>query len=374
MTSFSLTRLFAYMYKESLQAMRDPSTLMIAVILPAIMIFLFAYGVSLDTNTVKIGLVLQDSSQKAKSLAYAFSHTRFFDVKMDFDKKKLTQDLVAGKIRGIVIIPQDFSEKLERNENSPIQVIADGSEPNTASFVQNYAEGVVGNWHSSLQNEQGATPIATIQMQPRVWFNPELKSRNVLLPGSMAIIMALIGILLTALVVAREWDRGTMEAIMATPIHISELVIGKLTPYFVLGMGSMTLCFALTVLVFQVPFNGSYWLLALSTALFLLAGLSQGLLISTLAKNQFVASQIAILAAFLPAFMLSGFLYEIDSMPTAIRWVTYLLPARYFVTLIQTSFLAGVIWHLFIPNLLIMLGFSILLLYVVTKKSKKSIS
>ncbi len=241
MTPFSPTRLFAYMYKESLQAIRDPSTLMIAVILPAIMVFLFAFGVSLDTNTVKIGLVLEDSSEKAKNLAYAFSHTRFFDVELSFDRKKPTQDLVAGKIRGLVIIPQDFSDKLERNENSPIQVIADGSETNTASFVQNYAEGVVGNWLLSLQNEQSVTPVASIQMQPRVWFNPELKSRNVLLPGSMAIIMALIGILLTALVVAREWDRGTMEAIMATPIHISELIIGKLAPYFVLGMGSMTL-------------------------------------------------------------------------------------------------------------------------------------
>jgi ABC-2 type transport system permease protein len=373
MSRFSSKRLFAFMYKETLQAYRDPSTLIIAVILPAIMIFLFAYGVSLDTNTVKIGLVLEDTSQKAQSLAHAFENTRFFNVKVRFDRKELTQELVEGIIRGIVIIPQDFSDKIERNLPSPIQVIADGSETNTASFVQNYADGVVATWRLRLQQEQGAMQSSSILTQPRVWFNPELKSRNVLLPGSIAIVMALIGILLTALVVAREWERGTMEAIMATPIHIVELIIGKMTPYFFLGMGSMILCVALSILIFDVPFNGSFLILALGTALFLLAGLAQGLLISTLAKNQFVASQIAMMAAFLPSFMLSGFLYEIESMPASIRWVTYLLPAKYFVTIIQTSFLAGVVWSLFIFNMLAMLSIAIVLLFFVTKKSKKAL-
>jgi ABC-2 type transport system permease protein len=373
MTRFSFKRLFAFMYKETLQAIRDPSTLIIAGILPAIMIFLFAYGVSLDTNTVKIGLVLEDTSENAQSLAYAFEKTRFFNVKMRYNRNELTQDLVTGKIRGLIIIPQDFSEKIGRNEPSPIQVIADGSETNTASFVQNYAEGVVATWRLGLQQEQTSNDVSSILSQPRVWFNPELKSRNVLLPGSIGIIMALIGILLTALVVAREWERGTMEAIMATPIHIFELIIGKLTPYFFLGMGSMMLCVALAVLVFGVPFNGSFIMLTIATALFLLAGLSQGLLISTLAKNQFVASQIAMMAAFLPSFMLSGFLYEIESMPASIRWVTYLLPAKYFVTIIQSSFLAGVVWPLFIMNMLGMLIIAIVLLFFVNKKSKKAL-
>ncbi|MGD9591313.1 MAG: ABC transporter permease, partial [Candidatus Berkiella sp.] len=192
-------------------------------------------------------------------------------------------------------------------------------------------------------------------------------------PGSIAIIMALIGTLLTALVVAREWERGTMEAMLSTPIHISELIIGKVTPYFMLGMCSMILCVGISVFIFNVPFVGSILLLAFATGIFLLAGLSQGLLISTLSKNQFVASQAAINAAFLPAYMLSGFLYEIQSMPGPIRAVTYLLPARYFVSIIQTSFLAGVIWSEILPNLLAMLAIAGFFLFLVTKKSKKSL-
>jgi ABC-2 type transport system permease protein len=185
--------------------------------------------------------------------------------------------------------------------------------------------------------------------------------------------MALIGTLLTALVVAREWERGTMEAILATPIRIDELLLGKLLPYFILGMGSMTICIFLTVLGFQVPFHGSLWVMALATGLFLVAALSQGLLISTLAKNQFIASQAAINAAFLPAYMLSGFLYEIDSMPLPIRMITHLLPARYFVSIIKTNFLAGVIWSDILPNLLAMLLIGIVLLGLVAKKTKRQL-
>lgn len=365
-------RLYAFIYKESLQALRDPSTLMVAVILPALMMFLFAFGVSLDADNIRIGVILEDTSPQARSLAKAFENTKYFHVTADTNRHKLTEELAAGKIRGIVIIPQDFSAKLLKNEISPIQVIADGSETNTATFVQNYANGVVANWQASiLQQSENAIPI--ILPQTRVWFNPELRSRNVILPGSIAIIMALIGTLLTALVVAREWERGSMEAILSTPIHISELIIGKVTPYFLLGMGSMFLCVTISVFAFKVPFEGSILLLSLSTGIFLLAGLSQGLLISTLSKNQFVASQAAINAAFLPAYMLSGFLYEIQSMPTVIKAITYLLPARYFVSIIQTSFLAGVIWSEILPNMLAMLIIAGFFLYLVTKKSKKSL-
>lgn len=368
----SLTRLAAFTYKEFLQAIRDPSTLIIAVILPAIMMFLFAYGVSLDTNNIRIGLVLEDTSAQAISLAKAFESTPYFNVKTDTHRQALTDELVAGKLRGMVVIPQDFSAKLLRNEASPVQVIADGSETNTANFVQNYANGVVQTWALN-ELAQIDVKIPAIKVEQRVWFNPELKSRNVILPGSMAIIMALIGTLLTALVVAREWERGSMEAILSTPIHISELIIGKVAPYFMLGMISMILCVTICVFIFKVPFEGSIFILSLSTGIFLIAGLSQGLLISTLSKNQFVASQAAINAAFLPAYMLSGFLYEIQSMPAPIKAITYLLPARYFVSIIQTSFLAGVVWSELLPNMFAMLLIASFFLYIVTKKSKKSL-
>ncbi len=366
------TRLTAFIYKEFLQAVRDPSTLMIAVILPGMMLFLFAFGVSLDLNHIRIGVVLEDTSSLARSLAKAFESTTYFHVVGDTHRHQLTQALVAGKIRGLVVIPREFSTKLLSDEISPIQVIADGTETNTASFIQNYANGVVENWQQSLV-EQSDRNVPIIISQPRVWFNPELKSRHVILPGSIAIIMALIGTLLTALVVAREWERGSMEAILSTPIQISELIIGKVTPYFILGMGSMILCVFICVFIFDVPFRGSILLLSLSTGLFLLAGLSQGLLISTLSKNQFVASQAAINAAFLPAYMLSGFLYEIESMPLLVKAVTYLLPARYFVSIIQTSFLAGVIWSEILPNMFAMFVIASVFLFFVARKSKKSL-
>lgn len=373
MINFSMKRLFALVYKESLQVIRDPSTLMIAVILPLIMIFLFAFGVSLDLKHIRIGLVLEDTSPEARSLAAAFQHTRYFSVTTETSRPKLSEELVAAKIRGIVVIPQDFTQNLNQGKLAPIQVIADGSETNTASFVQNYAEGVVALWWLSWQQEQGLAKLPAIISQARIWFNAELKSRDVILPGSLAIIMALIGTLLTALVVAREWERGTMEAILSTPVRISEFIIGKMIPYFLLAMSSMLFCVAIAVFIFDVPFEGSIFVLMLATAIFLLAALSQGLLISIISKNQFVASQAAINAAFLPAYMLSGFLYEIQTMPLPIRMLTYLFPPRYFVSIIQTSFLAGEVWPLILPDMLAMLGLGSIFLFFVIKKSRKSL-
>lgn len=373
MSDFSFRRLFAFMTKEFIQVVRDPSSIVIAVLLPLIMIFLFAYGVSLDTNMIRIGLLSEDTSTTANSLQAAFANTRYFSVTFSNNRAQLEQDLAADHIRGMVVIPQDFTAKILRGQLSSIQVIADGSETNTANFVQNYAEGVVSDWWQSYRKTHDTAVLPSIVSQPRVWFNPELKSRNVILPGSIAIIMALIGTLLTALVVAREWERGSMEAILATPIHINEFLIGKITPYFFLGMGSMLLCVSLAIFAFGVPFVGSIIILLSASALFLIAGLSQGLLISILSKNQFIASQTAINAAFLPAYMLSGFLYEIQTMPLPIRMITYLFPPRYFVSIIQTTFLTGVVWEIFIPDMLAMLAISCVFIYFVIKKSKKSL-
>lgn len=373
MNALARHRLLAFMIKETIQAYRDPSTFLIAIVLPLMMIFLFAYGVSLDTNTIKVGLVLEDNSPESQSLAHAFMNTRYFKVTVGLDRKEIEQKVNDSKLRGFIVIPEDFSEKLGNNQISPIQVIADGSETNTASFVQNYAQGVVANWWQNWQREQGMSVVTPIDSQTRVWFNPELKSRNVILPGSIAIIMALIGTLLTALVVAREWERGTMEAVLASPIKMSELIIGKMLPYYFLGMSSMILCVLMAVIFFDVPFVGSVWVMLLGASLFLLAGLSQGLLISIIAKNQFVASQAAINIAFLPAYMLSGFLYEIQAMPLPLRAITYLFPPRYFVSVIQTNFLAGVVWSRLLPDLIAMLIIGMFFLWLVSRKCKKSL-
>jgi ABC-2 type transport system permease protein len=354
MNHFSFPRFWAYFKKEGLQIMRDPSTFLIAFILPIIMMFIFGYGVSLDADKVPLGLLLEDTSPTARSLENAFLGTTYFDVKTSYNRSAIEDDLTGGHVRGIVVIPQDFSKNFLKGVETPIQVLLDGSEPNTARFVLNYAEGVVIKWVDQQIIEGRSLPAPPLRPEPRIWFNDALESRYVLLPGSIAIIMTLIGTLLTALVVAREWERGTMEAVMATPLRISEMLLAKLVPYFLLGLCAMILCVFLTVVLFQVPFRGSYFILFISTSIFLLAALGIGLLISSTTRNQFVASQIAIIIGFLPAFTLSGFIFEISSMPWIIQMMTYVFPPRYFVTILQSSFLSGTTWALVLPSLFVM--------------------
>jgi len=368
-----LRRLRALIYKESLQIIRDPSAILIAVVLPLVLLFIFGYGVNLDSNRVKIGLVLEDRSPDVMSLAEAFSNSRFLAVSIGRDRREFEDDLVAGRLRGIVVVPQNFTTEAALGaESAQLQVIADGSEPNIASFVQNYARGVVQIWLGYEANDRGVAGLEpAIVTVPRFWYNPELKSRNFLVPGSIAIVMTLIGALLTALVIAREWERGTMEALMATPISIVEILLGKLIPYFILGMGSMILCVAVATLFYDVPLRGSLAALAAASAVFLLAGLGQGLLISSVARDQFVASQIALMSAFLPAFMLSGFIFEISAMPAPIRALTYLFAARYFVTSLQTLFLAGTVWPLLLSSMAAMALIGLVFFSITALKTRK---
>lgn len=367
---FDLRRLWALVRKESLQAIRDPSTILIAFVLPVVMLFLFAYAVSLDIRKVPIGVVLESDSPAAQSLAAAFASTRYFVVTPARDRREVAEAVVGGRLRGYVVIPQDFEQRLASGARAPlVQIITDGSQPNTANFVANYAQGVIGLWQSSR------SPVTTgaLSLEPRFWFNPEIESRRFLVPGAIAIVMTMIGTLLTAMVVAREWERGTMEAIMSTPASVVEILVGKLLPYFALGLGATIVATLLAIFVFGVPLRGSWLaLLSLSSA-FLVPALGQGLLISAVARNQFIAAQIALFSGFLPAFLLSGFLFEIDSMPLPIRALTYVVPARYFVSSLQTVFLAGDVWTLFLPNMLAMLAIGIAFFAVTRAKTRKTL-
>ncbi|ACP22854.1 putative inner membrane protein (plasmid) [Sinorhizobium fredii NGR234] len=341
------TRRFAALVrKESYQVVRDPSSILIAFVLPLILLFLFGYGVSLDTTQTRIGLVVEEATPLTRDLAASFQASRYFAVVNGHDRREFEDDLVLGRVRGIVAIPAGFAADHAAGRHPVVQVIVDGSDPNTANFVQNYVQGTVGNWERQLASEGLAQPPA-IASEQRFWFNPELTSRNFLVPGSIAIVMTLVGTLLTSLVVAREWERGTMEAMMATPVSAAELLAGKLLPYFILGLSSMTLCVLLAVFLFGVPFRGSVVALYALSAVFLMPALGQGLVISAVTKNQFLASQLALITAFLPAFLLSGFLFEINSMPTVIQWITFIVPARYLIPSLQTVFLAGDIWPMF---------------------------
>ena len=365
-------RFKALVVKETIQVFRDPSSILIAFVLPLILLFLFGFGVSLDANKIKIGLVLEDTSPDAQSLAVAFTNSRFFDTRIARDRRAFEDDLVAGDIRGIVVLPMDFSARLSRRDTpAPVQVIADGTQPNTASFVQNYARGVWENWQRQRALDRGESETQVVTLDPRYWFNAELLSRNFLVPGSVAIIMTLIGTLLTALVIAREWERGTMEAMLATPIGRAELLAGKIVPYFALGMASMLVCTLVAVVLFGVPLRGSLPALMAVSAVFLCPALGQGFLISAATKNQFVASQLALFSGFLPAMLLSGFVFEISSMPSVVQAITLILPARYFVASLQTFFLAGDIWPLLLPGIAVMLAIGALFFGLAVRSTHK---
>jgi ABC-2 type transport system permease protein len=264
---------------------------------------------------------------------------------------EMEQALTEGRVRGFVVVPVDFTKKLLRpNDTAPLLVVADGSEPNTASFVQNYVSGAWSVWMQQRAAERGETPPASISIEPSFWFNPSAESRNYLIPGSISIIMAVIGALLTSLVVAREWERGTMEALLASPVTRAELLLSKLLPYYALGIISLFFCVGVAVFIMHVPFRGSLLALWGIGSLFLASSLGLGLIMSTLLRNQFDAAQAALNLAFMPAMFLSGFLFEIRSMPAVLQGITYLMPARYFVTAMQTLFQAGNVWPIVLSS------------------------
>jgi ABC-2 type transport system permease protein len=372
---FSIRRLWALIRKEAIQIITDPSSILIAFILPVILLFIFGFAVSLDTTRLRVGVVLEERTPESENLLHSLWNSRYLDVTVSFDRKQLEQEMVAGRLRGLLIVPLDFSRRLHSaNGSAPLQIIADGSEPNTANFVQNYLQAVVSLWLQQRGFETGTTASNVIDLETRNWFNPSLESKNYLVPGSIAIVMTMIGTLLTALVVAREWERGTMEAMMATPVSIQELVLGKLIPYFLLGLGSMLFCTLVAVFIFRTPLRGSILSLFLVTSLFLAGGLGLGLWVSTLSKSQFVAGQIAVILGFLPGFQLSGFLFEISSMPKIVQLLTWMFPARYFVQALQTVFLAGDVWGIIVFNSLILLGFALLFFLLTARVTHKRLA
>lgn len=371
-----LLRLQGLIWKECLQILRDPSSIYIAFVLPLSLLFTFGYGVSLDVSQSKIDVVMKRTSPEAVDFIRSLQGSRYFLVNVYQDERDLNQNLLAGRVRGTVILPVDFSERVAtKGDTAPIQVVTDGSDPNTANFVENYIQGAWSNW--LLQRQQANTSsdasYPEVNLIPKVWFNQEQDSRNSLLPGALPIIVTLVGTLLTTLVVAREWDRGTMEALFSTPVTIPEILISKFIPYFFLGLMTMYICTFIMLAWFQIPFRGSFFTLTLAGSLYLVNALGMGLFISSTTKNQFVASQAALFSAFLPAFLLSGYLYEIGSMPWLIQKLTVLLPVRYCVSSIRTIFLAGDVWSVLIPAFVGMLVLAPLFYLLIGMTSKKQL-
>ena len=365
----------ALICKESLQIVRDPSSFLIAGALPVLLLLVYGFGVSLDLRRVPVGLVVEQPSPEADSFVASFRNSRYFEDRLVHHRAAVEEDLVSGRVKGVVVLTADFSERLGRGETAPIQVLVDGSDPNTAGLVASYVQLLWANWLqqesvslTGLVNRPRAAPLITTE--PRVWFNPELNSHYALLPGAVAIILTLVGTLLPSLVVAREWERGTMEALLTTPVTPLDLLVGKIVPYFLLGLVAMALSVAVTVFGFGVPFRGSLWALFAISSAYLAVTLGLGLLISTLAKNQFAASQGALISGFLPAFLLSGYIFEIDSMPAPIRLLTALLPPRYFVFSLQTLFLAGDVASVLVPSGLVLATMAAVLFFALARATR----
>ncbi|AYA39728.1 ABC transporter permease [Xenorhabdus nematophila] len=373
-TRFSWRRLKALCIKESKQIIRDPSSALIAVVIPLMLLFIFGYGINLDSSKLRLGILMEQQSEDARELVHAFTGSPYIDATISDNRQFLIKKMQENQIRGIIVIPVNFDAQLARvGSHAPIQVITDGSEPNTANFVQGYTKGIWQIWLQQRGLNHGVSTTPLIDTEIRYWFNPAAISRHFLIPGAVSIIITVVGAILTSLVVAREWERGTMEALLSTQVTRTELLLAKLLPYQVLGSFVMILCMIFTVFGLDVPYRGSLWILALVSSLYLASALGMGLLISTLTRNQFNAAMISLNAAFLPAIMLSGFVFEIDSMPVFIQASTYIVPARYFVSSLQTLFLAGNIGTVLITNLLLLIASSIVFIGLTAWKTRRGL-
>ncbi|MGB7801161.1 ABC transporter permease [Buttiauxella sp.] len=368
----SWRRVRALCVKETRQIVRDPSSWLIAVVIPLLLLFIFGYGINLDSSRLRVGVLLEQQSEEALDFAHTITASPYIDPTISDNRQHLIQLMQAGKIRGLVVIPTDFAQNMARvGATAPVQVITDGSEPNTANFVQGYMEGIWQIWQQQRAEDRGEKFEPLIDVQLRYWFNPAAISQHFIIPGAVTIIMTVIGAILTSLVVAREWERGTMEALLSTQVTRTELLLCKLLPYYVLGMLAMLLCMLVSVFILGVPYRGSLLILFFITSLFLLSTLGMGLLISTITRNQFNAAQVALNAAFLPSIMLSGFIFQIDSMPAIIRAVTYVIPARYFVSTLQSLFLAGNITTVLVINTLFLIASAVMFIGLTAMKTKR---
>jgi len=348
-----LRRVRALVRKETYQMLRDPSSIAMGVVLPLILILLFGFGLSLDVKNVPLAVVIDETSDEAIELLASFQLSRYFQPQISRSMVLAQQLLLEQKVDGIVRIPSDFVRQLNSG-HADLQLIVEGGDANRARIIQGYVRGAVGAW-SARRTAQGKNVQSDpVMLQTRMWFNEANNSSYFLVPGLIVLVMTLIGALLTAMVMAREWERGTLEALLVTPVRSDEILIGKTLPYFLLGMIGLAACVLAAKFLFHVPLRGSLLVLLGASMLFMLVALGIGLLISSWVKNQLVASQLTMLATFMPAFMLSGFMFDLRSMPAAVRLITYVLPSRYYVALLQSVFLAGNVWSVIVPNTLVL--------------------
>ncbi len=373
MTLPNRTRLLAMARKESLQISRDPRSLILAFALPVFLLVVFGYAITWDVRDVRTVVVDQDHSAASRAFVEAFSASGYFRVERQLDRvADVTPLFDRGTARVALVLPAGFERELRRGRGAPVQVLVDGADANTATIVLGYVRATTQSWaqRTALAGRPLTLPVTT---RSRVWYNEELVSRNMIVPGLVATIMMVIAAMLTALTIAREWERGTMEQLAATPVSRLEVVLGKLLPYLAIGLVDVTLTTVLGVAVFGVPFRGDAVLLALLSFLFLLGALGLGIFISAVAKTQLVATQLALIATFLPAFLLSGFMFPIETMPPPLQVISLLVPARYFLVVVRGIFLKGVGLEVLGGQALLMLAFAALGLLLASRSFRKEL-
>jgi ABC-2 type transport system permease protein len=373
----SLTRLLAIARKEVVQILRDARSLTIVVLMPAVLVLLFGYGVNLDLKGLPIYVLDQDGSQQSQDLLKHFQASEYFQIaRVVSDYSALTRALDDGHAKMGIVIPWDFSQRLREGRPVEIQALVDGTDDNTANVLIGYSQAVVQGYSAQVQIDwlrgRGlAIQPASMSVETRTWYNEDLESSAFIIPGVLALVMSVIGAFLTSLTIAREWERGTMEQLISTPVTAMEIMLGKLAPYFVLGMFDTVISALIAIYWFHVPFRGSWVTLMVASAMFMVVVLSLGFFISVLAKSQFAASQIALLITFLPAFLLSGFLFSIEQMPVVLQWITRILPARYYVSVLKKIFLKGTPAARLYEDLIPLVVFAFVLALVATRSFHK---
>jgi ABC-2 type transport system permease protein len=377
----NLRRTRAVARKEFLHILRDPRSLVMALALPLLMILLFGYALTLDVDKIPTMVLDRDSTPESRELIARFQGSRYFNILgaaenyQSIEQKVDTDECMLG-----IVIPPDYARDVHSGRMPKVQMLFDGSDSNTASIALGYANVIVQTFAAEIrrraQNKMGGNfPGMPIEPRLRVWYNSQLKSKNYIVPGLIALILMIIGALLTSLTLAREWEMGTMEQVLSTPLRPAEIALGKMSAYFILGLFDMLLTIIVGVWIFQVPQHGSYIFLILTGCLFLFGALFWGILISAISRSQLVAYQLAMLTSFLPAFLLSGFVFAIENMPPVpVQVITYLFPTRYFVTILKGIFLRGVGIEVLYTEVLLLAAYAVLVFLVAVKRLRQKVA
>lgn len=374
-----LTRTWAISKKEFFHILRDPRSLGLVLLMPAILMLLFGYAVTLDVKQVAMAVLDQDRSQESLSFVHHFSASPYFRLQFLVENEREMRRLIdRGEVKVGLVLPTDFAQTIHGGRKAVVQVLLDGTDSNTANIILSYVQAVARQYNQEktflkIERMGGVKPVVPIDARTRVWYNEDLESKNYFIPGLVAVIMSIIGVLLTGQVVVREWESGTMELLISTPVQKGELILGKLLPYFLLGLFDLFLAVFMGERVFHVPFRGSLVLLFILSCVYIVVALALGLTISTVAKTQVVANQMAMVIGFLPTFLLSGFTFTIRNMPLWLQVITYGIAPRYYVTILKELYLKGVDFSFLWKESMVLIGMGLTGLWVASRAFKKEL-